>query len=132
SPYFWPIPEPNPVTPDDLGHGEYNLLGGQAQLHDAMIGSSGVGHFRQSGGAVTVAHRLTIGGQVAEQQNPWVPCYELDPGFVDGSFSSSQTADVRVFGFPSPPTPSRGRYELSGGSLTTFDLFVDNTGEVRQ
>lgn len=130
--FFWPTPEPNPITPDDLGHGEYNLLGGQAQLHDAMIGNSGVGHFRQSGGAVTVAHRLTIGGQVAEQQNPWVPYYELGHGVVDESFSSSQTADVRAAGYLMPPAPSRGRYELSGGSLTTFDLFIDNTGEVRQ
>jgi hypothetical protein len=31
-----------------------------------------------------------------------------------------------------PPVPSRGRYELAGGSLATRELRIDNTGEFRQ
>jgi len=102
--------------------GLYELIGGQVLSKDTLVGTSGRGHFIQSGGMHTVQQTLTIGGSY-----PFVLSTPPPEGIdlVPIEFLSNSV-------YYYPPSLSEGRYELSGGLLATQREVIDRYGLLRQ
>jgi hypothetical protein len=129
--------------PEDYGRGYYRMIGGELKSEGgSIIGNSGVGEFRQEGGRVEAGNVLHIGGTIAEFPNfPFVPVPVL---FDDIALAAdacepqaaraihlSDSALITDIWFP-PTVPSRGLYELTGGTLAAGTMFVDRTGRYLQ
>lgn len=102
--------------------GMYELIGGQVLSKDTLVGTSGRGHFIQSGGMHTVQQTLTIGGSY-----PFVLSTPPPEGIdlVPIEFLSNSV-------YYYPPSLSEGRYELSGGLLAAQREVIDRYGLLRQ
>ncbi|BBO33948.1 hypothetical protein [Lacipirellula parvula] len=120
---------PAAQTPDDYSRGEYNLAGGRVSSTNIQVGTGGVGDFRQTGGIVEIERRLTVGGSYSN----FATLHESDEP-VGGLFPQpvSPASDFSQNLVLLPTVPSRGHYELSGGSLTTAEFVIDNSGTVLQ
>lgn len=131
APYYGLTEYPNPQPlPQDYGIGFYHLLGGRLTASVVEVGNSGMGLVRQEGGTATIEQRLIVGGEIASlppsDDGPavWLP----EPPIIVQPLTPvlRYSADLWV----PPPVPSKGRYELAGGSLTVRKLEVAKTGTV--
>ncbi|WP_428305206.1 hypothetical protein [Lacipirellula sp.] len=129
--FYPPLAPRTLLTPDDFGRGDYNLSGGRVNLYQADVGTSGVGYFRQSGGVAKIAYRLSVGGLTSQYDNSY---NQLFPDFQYPRITQLTTSVTSMgpLGFMPTPAPSRGRFELTGGSLETEQLLINSTGAGRQ
>lgn len=129
---FYPFHAPRTLlTPDDFGRGDYNLSGGRVNLYQADVGTSGVGNFSQSGGVAKIAYRLSIGGLTSQYDNTYNELF-ADFQYPHIMQPARSVTSMGPFGIMPTPAPSRGRFELTGGSLETEQLLINSTGAGRQ
>jgi hypothetical protein len=140
---------PYNATQDDLhsAGGFYDLSGGQLLTGSTFVGTSGQGAFVQSGGSHQVSRTLTVGGWqpfLVPFPIPGDPSFNLhdliplgtptDPAQGTAQFAVQPAAadGITTNAYIPPPSPSEGRYELSGGHLAAGDLLIQKTGRFTQ
>ncbi|MDY7011612.1 MAG: hypothetical protein SVV80_12820, partial [Planctomycetota bacterium] len=99
----------------DSSLGTYNLMGGKVSTGRTSVGEAGRGEFIQTGGVHTVEGTLAIG-----ESRPSQRFYPYPWGAITNGSDGSVTSNV-VY---TPSSPSEGRYELSGGQLSTKETVV--------
>jgi hypothetical protein len=122
---------------DNSGKGTYRLNGGRFSATQLVVGNAGEGTFLQNGGVASVTGPLKVGGVLAEFPLIAIPPIYMFPNsglqelFTDVRPTVVADQVVTDIWYP-PPVPSKGQYEISGGSLQSTKVTIDRTGTFRQ
>ncbi len=98
----------------DSSLGTYELMGGKVSTGRTSVGQAGRGEFIQTGGVHTVEGTLAIG------ESRLLLLYPYPWGAITNGSDGSATSNAVYM----PSSPSEGRYELSGGQLSTKETVV--------